>query len=59
MTMLGRVMGLVYLGGYADLATGDLVFGWITQTLGEANGLLGIGGVLLLVGESACYFRPA
>ena len=56
LTMLGRVMGLYTSMAMLTSLLGIWFFGWITQTLGEANGLLGIGGVLLLVGGVSVLF---
>jgi MFS family permease len=56
LTMLGRVMGLYTSVAMLTSLLGIWFFGWITQTLGEANGLLGIGGVLLLVGGVGVLF---
>ncbi|WP_447976531.1 MFS transporter [Candidatus Nitrospira bockiana] len=47
--MLGRVMGLYTAVAMTTSLAGIWVFGWVTQSVGEASGLLGIGVVLLLV----------
>lgn len=56
LTMLGRVMGLYTSVAMLTSLMGIWFFGWVTQTLGEANGLLGIGLVLLLVASVSIVF---
>lgn len=56
LNMLGRVMGLYTSVAMLTSLIGIWFFGWITQTTGEANGLFGIGLVLLLVAAVSILF---
>ena len=54
--MLGRVMGFYTAMAMMTSLLGIWFFGWVTQSVGEAAGLLGIGLVLLLVAGTSLVF---
>ena len=54
--MLGRVMGFYTAIAMTTSLLGIWFFGWVTQSIGEAVGLLGIGIVLLLVAAASLVF---
>jgi MFS family permease len=56
-SMVGRVMALYTAVAMATSLAGIWFFGWVTQSFGEFNGVLGIGVVLLLVGVASVVFR--
>lgn len=56
LSMLGRVMGFYTAIAMTTSLLGIWFFGWVTQSLGEAVGLLGIGIVLLLVATTSLVF---
>jgi MFS family permease len=55
-SMLGRVMGFYTAVAMTTSLLGIWFFGWVTQSIGEAVGLLGIGIVLLLVAATSLVF---
>jgi MFS transporter, DHA3 family, macrolide efflux protein len=55
-SMLGRVMGFYTAIAMSTSLLGIWFFGWVTQSMGEANGLLGIGFVFLLVATTSLLF---
>lgn len=54
--MLGRVMGFYTAMAMSTSLLGIWFFGWVTQSIGEASGLLGIGLVFLLVATTSLLF---
>jgi MFS family permease len=56
LAMLGRVMGFYTAMAMATSLAGIWFFGWVTQSVGEASGLLGIGVTLLLVAATSLLF---
>jgi MFS-type transporter involved in bile tolerance (Atg22 family) len=54
--MLGRVMGFYTAVAMTTSLLGIWFFGWVTQSIGAAVGLLGIGIVLLLVAATSLVF---
>lgn len=56
LSMLGRVMGFYTAMAMMTSLLGIWFFGWVTQSVGEAVGLLGIGLVLLLVAGTSLAF---
>jgi MFS transporter, DHA3 family, macrolide efflux protein len=56
LSMLGRVMGFYTAVAMTTSLLGIWFFGWVTQSIGEAVGLLGIGIVLLLVAATSLVF---
>jgi len=54
--MLGRVMGFYTAIAMTTSLLGIWFFGWVTQSIGEPVGLLGIGIVLLLVAAASLVF---
>lgn len=55
-SMLGRVMGFYTAMAMSTSLLGIWFFGWVTQSIGEASGLLGIGLVFLLVATTSLLF---
>lgn len=56
LSMLGRVMGFYTAIAMTTSLLGIWFFGWVTQSIGEAVGLVGIGIVLLLVAATSLAF---
>lgn len=56
LSMLGRVMGFYTAMAMTTSLLGIWFFGWVTQSSGDANGLLGIGMVFLLVAITSLLF---
>ena len=56
LSMLGRVMGFYTAMAMMTSLLGIWFFGWVTQSVGEAAGLFGIGLVLLLVAATSLIF---
>jgi MFS family permease len=56
LSMLGRIMGFYTAMAMSTSLLGIWFFGWMTQSIGEANGLLGIGLVFLLVSTMSLLF---
>jgi MFS transporter, DHA3 family, macrolide efflux protein len=56
LSMLGRVMGFYTAIAMTTSLLGIWFFGWVTQSISEAAGLLGIGIVLLLVATMSLVF---
>ena len=56
LSMLGRIMGFYTAMAMSTSLLGIWFFGWMTQSIGEANGLLGIGLVFLLVSTTSLLF---
>ncbi len=46
--LVGRVMSLYSTGAMAAAISGISMFGWVTERLGESNGVAGIGATFLL-----------
>ena len=46
--LIGRVMSLYSTGAMTAAISGISMFGWITERLGESNGVAGIGATFLL-----------
>lgn len=55
-SMLGRVMGFYTAVAMTTSLLGIWFFGWMTQSIGEVEGLLGIGVVFLLVATTSLLF---